>query len=240
MTQEFSIGCNGRGAIHTEPLSVDDQFRLVKESGVFDHFDRMPQPGEEKEYLDAVQKHALPLTTGLWSYTIGQDEAVIERNLRLCKEAGSECHNLMIVTRHAEGHVVTDQEVVDFYKLAYELSQKIGITIGFEVHIYMWSEDLRRVTPVAEMIKATPVDGFVGCGMAIDAMDHGDLLPKITTPTLVLVGADDPATTVEHSKVIHDAVSGSEMVVLDDAAHLSNIEQSDAFNTAVLAHFGKH
>ena len=62
----------------------------------------------------------------------------------------------------------------------------------------------------------------------------------ITTPTLVLVGADDPATTVEHSKVIHDAVSGSEMVVLDDAAHLSNIEQPDAFNTAVLAHFGKH
>jgi len=97
-----------------------------------------------------------------------------------------------------------------------------------------------ELEPVAEMIMTTPVDGFVGCGMAIDAMDHGDLLPKITTPTLVLVGADDPATTVEHSKVIHDAVSGSEMVVLDDAAHLSNIEQSDAFNTAVLAHFGKH
>ena len=175
ITPEFSIGCNGRGAIHTKPLSVDDQFRLVKESGVFDHFDRMPQPGEEQEYLDAVQKHALPLTTGLWSYVIGRDENVIEKNLRLCKEAGSDCHNLMIQTHHAEGHVVTDQEVVDFYRLAYELGEKVGITIGFEVHIYMWSEDLRRVTPVAEMIRREGIPfNFV--------LDHSHVLLKVDNP----------------------------------------------------------
>jgi len=102
------------------------------------------------------------------------------------------------------------------------------------------AKNAAALEPVAEMIKTTPVDGFVGCAMAIDAMDHGDLLSEIKTPTLVLVGADDPATTVEHSKIIHDAVAGSEMVVLDDAAHLSNIEQPEAFNVAVLTHIREH
>ncbi|NKB19223.1 MAG: xylose isomerase [Alphaproteobacteria bacterium] len=172
MSKDFSIGCNGRGAIHRTPLSVDDQFRMVKESGVFDHFDRMPQPGEEKEYLDAAHKHDLPITTGLWSYMIGRDEEVVESNLRLCKEAGAECHNLMILKHHNQGHIVTDQEVVDFYKLAYGLGEKIGITIGFEVHIYMWSEDQRRITPVAEMVRKEGIPfNFV--------LDHSHVLLKV-------------------------------------------------------------
>jgi hypothetical protein len=63
---EFSIGCNGRGVQHTRPVSVDEQFRMLKESGVFDHFDRMPQPGQESEYLRAADRHGIPIRTGLW------------------------------------------------------------------------------------------------------------------------------------------------------------------------------
>ena len=46
MLGNISLGCNGRGAqeVPRRPaVSVDEQFRLVKSSGVFDHFDRMPQ-----------------------------------------------------------------------------------------------------------------------------------------------------------------------------------------------------
>ena len=43
-TQDLSIGCNGRGLQHTRPLSVDEQFRMLRDSGVFDHFDRIPLP----------------------------------------------------------------------------------------------------------------------------------------------------------------------------------------------------
>src|SRR5438105_11578679 len=126
MKGDFSIGCNGRGAMHTRPLSVDEQFRLVKECGVFDHFDRMPQPGEEKEYLRASEKHGLPIRTGLWSYTVGRDEPQLEKNLRLCKEAGAECHNLMVYTKHASGRVTSDEEIADFYRYAYDLGGRIG------------------------------------------------------------------------------------------------------------------
>jgi hypothetical protein len=109
----FSIGCNGRGVQHTKPVSVDEQFRMVKEARVFDHFDRMPQPGQEREYLQAAERHGIPIRTGLWSYTAGRDEAQLEKNLLICKAAGGEFHNIMLYTRHADGHVVTDANVVD-------------------------------------------------------------------------------------------------------------------------------
>lgn len=175
MRGDFSIGCNGRGAMHTRPLPVDQQFQLVKSMEAFDHFDRMPQPGAEKEYLRAAEKYDLPIRTGLWSYTVGKDEAQLEKNLRVCKEGGAECHNLMVLTRHAKGHVTTDQEIVDFYRLAYDLGGKIGLTIGFEVHINMWSEDFRRVSRVARMVRDHGIPfNFV--------LDHSHVLLKVENP----------------------------------------------------------
>ena len=151
MLDGISLGCNGRGVQHIagEPITVDEQFRPLKSAGVYDHFDRMPQPGQEREYLDAANRHGIPIRTGLWSYVAGRDEAQLEKNLRVCKDAGGEFHNVMLYTRHARGHVVTEQDVLDFYLLSHELGQKIGIDIGFEVHIYMFSEDFRRITPLA-------------------------------------------------------------------------------------------
>jgi len=91
----------------------------------------------------------------------------------------------------------------------------------------------RAVERIHDMIAATPVNGFVGCCKAIQALNQTRLLSGIKTPTLIIVGADDPSTTVEHSEIIHGEIAGSKLVVLDDAAHLSNIEQADKFNTAL-------
>ncbi|MCO7634513.1 hypothetical protein NJF54_22100 [Pseudomonas guariconensis] len=169
---EFSVGCNGRGVQHLEPVSVDEQFRMIKESGVFDHFDRMPQPGEESEYLRASNKYGIPIRTGLWSYTAGRDEALLVKNLKLCKEAGAEFHNIMLYTKHAQGHTLTDNEIVDFYLHAHEAGETIGITIGFEVHIYMWTGDFRRISRVAKQVSARGVPfNFV--------LDHSHVLLKV-------------------------------------------------------------
>jgi len=171
------IGCNGRGAQHApgNPPSIDEQFRMVKAAGLFDFFDRMPQPGEEAEYLAAAEKYDLPMTTGLWSYSMGRDEALIEHNLRLSKSAGGECHNIMLFNQHADGHVLSDDEVAIFYLNAYELAQRIGIEITIEVHIYMWSEDIRRVLPVARRVQAQGVPfNFL--------LDHSHVLLKLDNP----------------------------------------------------------
>ncbi|MDA0655135.1 MAG: 3-oxoadipate enol-lactonase [Proteobacteria bacterium] len=89
---------------------------------------------------------------------------------------------------------------------------------------------------VGAMIEATPLDGFIGCCEAIKIMDQVDLLAKIETPTLIINGKQDLSTTVEHAQFLNDGIAGSKLVVLDPAAHLSNVEQEGAFNDALRAH----
>jgi 3-oxoadipate enol-lactonase len=97
-----------------------------------------------------------------------------------------------------------------------------------------------EIERVGRMIASTPVEGFVGCCNAIAAMDQTHLLAGIKTPTLIIVGADDPSTTVAHSEIIHHEIVGSKLVVLKNAAHLSNIEQAAEFNAALRAFLDKH
>jgi 3-oxoadipate enol-lactonase len=84
------------------------------------------------------------------------------------------------------------------------------------------------------MIRRVPLDGYVGCCQAIRDMDQRATIGRITAPTLVLIGANDPATTPADGALIHAAIAGSAVVTLD-AAHISNIEQPAAFTRTVLA-----
>lgn len=88
---------------------------------------------------------------------------------------------------------------------------------------------------VREMILGTPPHGFIGCCRAIQSMDQRKTISGIETPTLVIVGAEDPATTPEHAREIHGAIKGARYIEIPDAAHLSNIEQPAAFTKAVRA-----
>ncbi len=96
------------------------------------------------------------------------------------------------------------------------------------------------IAEVRAMILSTPVIGFQACSMAIRDMDLVPGLAKISTPTTVIVGEDDPGTPVAKARQIHEGVAGSELVILPESAHLPNIEQAAAFNEALLAHLAKH
>ncbi|MFO7602053.1 MAG: 3-oxoadipate enol-lactonase [Candidatus Desulfacyla sp.] len=93
--------------------------------------------------------------------------------------------------------------------------------------------------PVVDLIRqqilATPVDGCIGCSEAIRRLDYLDRLHEIRVPTLIMVGEDDPGTPVEASRAMHDRIPQSRLVILPSAAHLSNIEQSEAFNHELMA-----
>ena len=64
--------------------------------------------------------------------------------------------------------------------------------------------------------------------------DQTDLLPKISVPTLILVGAEDAITPVADSEKMHRAIAGSRLVVLENAGHVSNLERTEQFNQALL------
>lgn len=91
-----------------------------------------------------------------------------------------------------------------------------------------------RVERIAAMLKDTNPEGYIACCMAVRDMDQRASLSAITTPTLVIGGTHDLATPMEHSHLLADSIPGAELVELD-AAHLSNVEQADAFNRHLVA-----
>jgi len=89
------------------------------------------------------------------------------------------------------------------------------------------------VARTKDMFAGTPLEGYLGCAAAVRDMDHRELLPKITAPTLVIAGKHDPATIPEANEYISKHIPGARFMLLD-AAHLSNVEQPEAYGNAVL------
>jgi 3-oxoadipate enol-lactonase len=95
------------------------------------------------------------------------------------------------------------------------------------------------VERVASLIRTTPPQGYAGCCHAIAKLNLTDRLSEIKCPVQIIVGDKDVGTPVAMSEAIHKAIPGSELVVIPDASHLSNLEQPSAFNAALLKFLGR-
>lgn len=89
---------------------------------------------------------------------------------------------------------------------------------------------------LGDVLRGTDREGYARCCEAIAVFDVRERLSTISAPTLVVAGAADPSTPPEHGAAIADAIPGAHLVVLDDAAHLGNVEHPRAFAEAVLGH----
>jgi len=98
-------------------------------------------------------------------------------------------------------------------------------------------EDARAI---GDMLEATHPAGYIGACAALRAADLRAIVPLIRAPALILAGALDEATPPSQSRELHAAIAGSELVVLNHAAHLSNVEQPEAFNAQALRFLGDH
>jgi 3-oxoadipate enol-lactonase len=87
-----------------------------------------------------------------------------------------------------------------------------------------------EIEQVRAMILATPPQGYGACCAAIRDMDQSEAVRSIRTPTLIVAGADDPATTIDVMRDLHERILGSRFVEISQAAHLLNIEQAERFN----------
>jgi 3-oxoadipate enol-lactonase/4-carboxymuconolactone decarboxylase len=92
------------------------------------------------------------------------------------------------------------------------------------------------VTWLREMVAGHSPEGYASCCTAIEQMSIVDSLPTISAPTLVIAGADDPATPPDHGQRIADAVPGARLAVVPGAAHLGNVEQPTAFTGLIIDH----
>jgi 3-oxoadipate enol-lactonase len=133
------------------------------------------------------------------------------------------------------------EEALPIWEERIGLAQKQGMDALVESTMERWftasfrRKPLPALDKIRGMIKTTPVKGYVGCSRAIMRLNLTERLREITLPSFIIVGEEDPGTPVAASQVIHEQIKGSELVILKSAAHLSNIERQDAFNTAVTA-----
>jgi len=89
------------------------------------------------------------------------------------------------------------------------------------------------VARAVQVLRHTPVDGYVG---ALAAMSRADLtarLSGINCPVLVVAGADDRVVPITYAEQILMHVPQARLRRIAGAAHLSNIEQAAEFNSAL-------
>ena len=82
------------------------------------------------------------------------------------------------------------------------------------------------VAAYRDMIATTDPEGYAGCCEAIGAMDQRDTITRITAPTLVIAGRDDPSTPPEHGGLIAATIPGARLTIVEDAAHLAVVERA--------------
>ena len=93
-----------------------------------------------------------------------------------------------------------------------------------------FGEEFRSARPgeverVAKIFTATDSRAHAAACRAFGGLDATALLPRITAPTLVLVGEEDYATPPAMARTIADGVAGSALRVLPGTRHLSLIER---------------
>jgi 3-oxoadipate enol-lactonase len=91
------------------------------------------------------------------------------------------------------------------------------------------------VKRVRDMMLRTKPEGAAGALLGMkEREDLTVLLPEISCPTLILVGAEDPITPVADSEKMHREIAGSRLVVIENAAHVSNLERTEQFNEELI------
>jgi pimeloyl-ACP methyl ester carboxylesterase len=68
---------------------------------------------------------------------------------------------------------------------------------------------------------------------AMAEADLRDVLPQVRVPTLLLHGERDARSPLAVARALHEAIPGSQLVVLPGLGHLANAEAPEAFNGAV-------
>jgi 3-oxoadipate enol-lactonase len=89
-----------------------------------------------------------------------------------------------------------------------------------------------RVAKAQSMLENTPPAGYAACCAAIRDMDQRDAVERIALPTQIIYGGKDPVTPAADAEFMNERIAGSAKVELN-AAHLSNVEQPDAFTEAL-------
>ena len=91
---------------------------------------------------------------------------------------------------------------------------------------------------IRAMIRATPVNGFIGCAAALADHDYATAVATVKHRVLFMTGEKDAATAP--MRTLHEKLAGSQFVELKGAGHISNMERPDEASKAIRDFIGSH
>ncbi|WP_369133037.1 3-oxoadipate enol-lactonase [Modestobacter sp. I12A-02662] len=92
------------------------------------------------------------------------------------------------------------------------------------------------VARLEAMIAGCDDQGYAACAEVVAGIDLRADLARITAPTLVVSGAEDPALPPAHQEAIAAGIPGAELLTVSPGAHLANLEQPLRVTGALLGH----
>jgi 3-oxoadipate enol-lactonase len=88
------------------------------------------------------------------------------------------------------------------------------------------------IDAVREMIISTPKQSLCNTLHALaERKETCDQLPEINIPVLIMVGQEDKITPIAAAQQMHEKILNSKLEIIQQAGHLSNLENLTAFNT---------
>ncbi len=120
------------------------------------------------------------------------------------------------------------------------IAEKQGMEPLVEATVGRWfPPDVLKANPpyldrVRAMVRATPVNGFIGCAAALADHDFASKAATVTRPVLFLAGEKDGGgATAAAMRKLNEALKGSRYVELAGAGHISNLDRPEDFTGAI-------
>ena len=200
---------HGESEAHARPYTLDEIADDIK--GLFDHLGV-----KQSHWIGLSMGGVFGLATALKYPRLFSSMVLADTSSRLAAEGIAAFKDRVSKVREAKSmEVMVDPTLKRWFKDSFR-EKEPGL-----------------MERVAEWIRTTPLEGYVGISAAIPTIDVTERLGEIRCPVLVLVGEDDIAMPPAFSKILAEKIPNAELVVIPDAGHLSNLEQPEAFNAAL-------
>ncbi|MEO3855907.1 3-oxoadipate enol-lactonase [Acrocarpospora sp. B8E8] len=109
-----------------------------------------------------------------------------------------------------------------------------------EVALGRWFTAAGARTPAAQRLAAdlaaADPEGYAACCDALSGYDLRAELTRITAPTLIVAGREDPATPPAVARELADGIPGATLVEIAHAAHLAGVERPEPVLAALRSH----
>lgn len=83
------------------------------------------------------------------------------------------------------------------------------------------------------MLTTPPIGAATALRARAERRDYVPMLADINVPTLITVGTEDAFTPVSDAQFMHERIPYSQLLVVENAGHMPNLEQPAIFNQAL-------